>query len=164
MTDTPMTDTPIRRSLAGGGWEHVETLRYKDPDAAPYRSITRRVLFGEDDLHCELRYFEIAPGGWSTLERHEHAHAVMVLRGHGRCLVGDAVHRIGEHDLVRVPPKAWHQFRADDDTPLGFLCLVNRERDRPQLPNDEELASLRRIPSVDAFIRTGQDTGETPDA
>ncbi len=160
-----MAESPIRRSLARGEWEHVDAMRYKDDaGAATFRSITRRVLFGDHDLHCELRYFEIAPGGWSTLERHEHAHAVMVLRGRGRCLVGDRVHRIAEHDLVHVPPKAWHQFRAADDAPLGFLCLVNRDRDRPQLPDESELAALRRLPEVDAFIRTGRDTGVTPDA
>lgn len=163
-----MAESPIRRNLARGGWERVDAVRYKDDagDAggAPFRSITRRVLFDEHDLHCELRYFEIAPGGWSTLERHEHAHAVMILRGQGRCLVGERVHTIREHDLVCVPSKAWHQFRAADDAPLGFLCLVNRDRDRPQLPAESELAALRQIPEVCAFIRTGEDTGETPDA
>lgn len=152
-----MSDRPIRRALPGARWEDVETLRYKDAGSAPFRDITRQVLFGGDDLRCEWRYFEIAPGGYSTLERHEHAHSVMILHGHGACLVGDRVYPVAEHDLVSVPPLAWHQFRATADAPLGFLCLVNRERDRPQLPDDDDLAALRRTPEVDAFIRTGGD-------
>jgi hypothetical protein len=48
----------------------------------------------------------------------------------------------------------WHQFRAAEDAPLGFLCLVSSERDRPQLPSDEDLAALRRNPAIAAFIRT----------
>ena len=60
----------------------------------------------------ELRYFEIAPGGYSTLERHEHVHAVMILRGQGRCLVGGEVRSVAPLDLVSVPPMTWHQFRA----------------------------------------------------
>ena len=46
------------------------------------------------DLGCELRYFEMAPGGYSTLERHEHMHAVMILRGHGHCLLGGEVRAV----------------------------------------------------------------------
>ena len=101
------------------------------------RRVAQVVLGGRDDLAGELRYFEVAPGGWTTLERHEHVHNVMVIRGRGRCLVGEAAWDIGPNDLVAVPPLAWHQFRAADDEPLGFLCLVNRDRDRPQLPPEE---------------------------
>jgi mannose-6-phosphate isomerase-like protein (cupin superfamily) len=91
-----------------------------------------------------LRYFEVAPGGWTTLERHEHVHAVMVIRGHGQCLVGDRAHDIGMHDLVNVPPMTWHQFRAASDEPLGFLCMVTQERDRPQLPDAHEVEAIAR--------------------
>jgi quercetin dioxygenase-like cupin family protein len=153
-----MSGSPIRRALAGARWEGVETMRYKEAGSAPFRDITRQVLFGGADLRCEWRYFEIAPNGYSTLERHEHAHAVMILRGHGACLVGDRVYPVAEHDLVSVPPLTWHQFRAAADAPLGFLCLVDKERDRPQLPDANELAALRRDPEVGAFIRTGSDS------
>jgi mannose-6-phosphate isomerase-like protein (cupin superfamily) len=35
-------------------------------------------------------------------------------------------------DCVFVAPGEPHQFRADDGEPLGFLCMVDRERDRPE--------------------------------
>jgi len=125
-------------------WQGVEVLRYKDEGAAPFRDITRQVLFAPPDQACELRYFEIAPGGYSTLERHEHTHAVLILRGRGTVRLGEEVHPIGERDLVTVDPMTWHQFRADADGALGFLCLVSKERDRPQLPTPEEAARLQR--------------------
>ena len=100
-----------------------------------------------------MRYFEIAPGGHSTFERHAHVHAVMILRGRGRVLVGDVVTAVRERDLVRVPPMHWHQFRADDDAPLGFLCLVACDRDRPQRPSDAEAAELARHPAIGPFMR-----------
>jgi quercetin dioxygenase-like cupin family protein len=141
------------RTAAGPGrWADVETLAYKADGDAPFKDITRQVLFGASDLACELRYFEIAPGGHSTLERHEHVHAVMIFRGEGRCLVGDQVREVGEHDLVSIPPVTWHQFRARPDAPLGFLCMVNRERDRPRLPSATELEELRAVPSIAAFL------------
>ena len=58
---------------------------------ALYKAITRQVLFSDPEMAGELRYFEVAPGGFSTLERHEHMHGVLILRGSGHCLVGDEV-------------------------------------------------------------------------
>ena len=67
---------------------------------------------------------------------------VMVIRGKGQCLVGDRAYDIGMRDLVSVPPMTWHQFRAADDAPLGFLCLVAADRDRPQQPGADEAADI----------------------
>ena len=145
---------PHRRHDGGFRWEQVELLAYKAEGTAPFRDVTRQVLIERPELGCQLRYFEVAPGGHSTLERHEHVHGVMVLRGRGACLVDDTVVELATNDLVTVPPMTWHQFRAGDDEPLGFLCMVNAERDRPILPTDDELAALRRNPVVAAFIRT----------
>ncbi|MBN9427847.1 MAG: cupin domain-containing protein [Burkholderiales bacterium] len=148
-------DSPLRRALPGFRWERVDEMRYKTEGSAPFRDVTRQVLFHETELHCEWRYFEVAAGGHSTLERHEHAHAVMILRGRGRCLVGARLYDVTEHDLITVPPLTWHQFRAAADVPLGFLCLVNKERDRPQLPDAQALAQLRGDPAIADFIRVG---------
>ena len=128
----------IRRftAAADGGyrWEAVAQVRYKDEGSAPFKDITRQVLFAQPDHASELRYFEVAAGGYSTLERHEHTHAVLILRGRGSVRIGEATHEIAERDLVTVDPLIWHQFSAAPDSPLGFLCLVARDRDRPQLP------------------------------
>jgi quercetin dioxygenase-like cupin family protein len=145
----------VHRPHAGDfRWNEVDLLAYRRDDAAPFRDVTRQVLFADPALACELRYFEVAPGGHTTLERHEHAHAVVVLRGHGECLVADRIVPLALHDLVHVPALAWHQFRASPDAPLGFLCMVNVSRDRPQLPSAEEFAALARDPAIAAFIRT----------
>lgn len=125
-------------------WEGVEVRSYKQEESAPFKDVTRQVLFESADLPAELRYFEVAPGGWTTLERHEHVHAVMVIRGRGKALVGNQAYEINLHDLVTVPPMTWHQFCAADDEALGFLCLVAAERDRPQLPAREEIERISK--------------------
>ncbi len=135
-------------------WDQVACQPYKEEGAAPFKAISRQVLFAEPQLGCELRYFEMAAGGYSTLERHEHMHAVMILRGHGTCLVGEEVRTVQPFDLVTIPAWTWHQFRASQDEPLGFLCMVNALRDRPQLPTAQELAALKAIPAVAAFLAT----------
>ena len=146
---------PIHRAKRDGfRWDEVSVLDYKAEGQAPFRDVTRQVLFESTEMAAQLRYFEVAPGGHSTLERHEHVHGVLILRGAGRCLVGSEVFDIAEHDLVHVPPLTWHQFRAAPDAPLGFLCMVNVDRDRPQLPGAGDLADLRTVAEVAEFIRT----------
>jgi hypothetical protein len=46
----------------------------------------------------------------------------------------------------------WHQFRTKGAEPMGFLCMVNAERDRPQLPSDEDLRQLRQDAKLAAFL------------
>jgi quercetin dioxygenase-like cupin family protein len=133
-------------------WDGVAHLPYKEDDAAPFKAISRQVLFGEPGLGCELRYFEMDAGGFSTLERHGHMHAVMILRGRGQCLVGEKVRTVKPFDLVTIPSWTWHQFRATAGEPLGFMCMVNAERDKPQLPNAQEMEALRRHPAIVAFL------------
>ena len=143
------------RSRHAGGfrWEGIDVHPYKT-EGTHFRAVTRQVLFGAGDGGAsELRYFEIAAGGYTTLERHAHVHEVMVLRGRGRALTGDGVVELEPLDLVRVPPRTWHQFRADAGEPLGFLCLVDLARDRPERPGDADLARLRADPGIAEFIR-----------
>src|ERR1700752_5393872 len=143
----------IHRKAKGYRWEGVEVLPYKEDGRALFKSITRQTLFSDADLDGELRYFEMAPGGFSTLERHEHMHAVLIFRGRGHCLVGREIRAIETRDLVTVPAMTWHQFRATEGEPLGFLCMVNAARDKPQLPSAEDLAKLKADATIAAFRR-----------
>jgi quercetin dioxygenase-like cupin family protein len=134
-------------------WDSIAVKPYK-PGGTHFAGITRQLLFdGGDGLGCQLRYFEIEAGGYSSLERHRHAHAIMVIRGPGRALVGNQVVDLAINDLVRVPPLTWHQFRADG-APLGFLCMVDCARDVPERPDAQALAALKADPAIAAFIRT----------
>ena len=142
----------FRPAREGFRWEAVAHQPYKQDGSAPFKDISRQVLFHEDSLGCELRYFEMDAGGYSTLERHEHAHAVMILRGHGECLLGEEVRALKPLDLISIPSWTWHQFRATAGEPLGFLCMVNVLRDRPQLPTGEDLARMTEIPAVARFL------------
>ena len=140
-----MSDPPLVRKHTGDfHGEGVDVLAYKQEGSAPFKDVTRQVLFDSADPPAQLRYFEVAPGGHTTLERHEHVHSVMVIRGRGQCLVGERAYELESNDLVNVPPMTWHQFRAAPDSPLGFLCLVAAQRDRPQLPAAGEIDAISR--------------------
>ena len=144
---------PFRAFGENFRWDDVSLLAYKEEGTAPFKSITRQTLFQDSELRCELRYFEVAPGGYSTLERHQHTHGVMILRGEADVLVGDEVRAVKTHDLVRIPPMTWHQFRTRGDQPMGFLCMVNVERDKPQLPGTGEVEALKANPAVADFLK-----------
>ena len=147
-----MSDPKIHRKANDYRWDGVEVLPYKEDGRALFKAITRQVLFSDPAQGSELRYFEVAPGGFSTLERHAHTHNVLILRGCGHCLVGREVRKLSTNDLVAVPPMTWHQFRATKGEPLGFLCMVNAQRDKPQLPTADDLARLKADPKIAAFL------------
>ena len=142
---------PVRRG-EGFRWESVPVEPYKEEGSA-FRDVSRQLLFEHGaGLASDIRYFEIDAGGHTTLERHEHAHAVVILRGAGRVFVDPEIRGIQAFDLVHVPPLTWHQFRAEDE-PLGFLCVADGGRDRPRRPTRVELEELGRRPEVAAFLR-----------
>ena len=150
-----MSERPIHRKATDDyRWDSVDLLPYKEDDRALFKAITRQTLFSDPSMTGELRYFEMAADGFSTLERHEHMHAVLILRGRGHCLVGGEVRSVETRDLITVPPLTWHQFRATKGEPLGFLCMVNAQRDKPQLPTADDLARLKADPKIAAFLES----------
>ena len=114
-------------------WHGVAVTAYKEP-ADHHCGVRRSVLAGEsgEQTAFHVRYFEIIPGGHTTLEQHTHEHVVVVLRGSGELQLGEAVHSLGIGDAVYVAPNEVHQLRNESsDEPFGFLCMVDAHRDRP---------------------------------
>jgi quercetin dioxygenase-like cupin family protein len=154
-----MTDSNNRSkviSARGYRWDNIPIREYKT-EGTHFRDITRQTLLGEGEdeqaLNFETRYFEIQPGGYSTLERHDHPHSVVILRGTGEVILQDRVETLAPHDVVYVAPQTVHQFHASDEEPLGFLCIVDRQRDRPQLPDDDEANALCQVEAVRQRLR-----------
>ncbi len=117
-----------------GGYPGVEVSTYKD-EAGTWVGVTRRVLAGGGGTGFETRYFDVAPGGYTSFERHGHEHVVVVVKGRGTVRLGEGTHAIGPGDVVHVGPNEPHQFLAEAGTGegLGFVCTVDRVRDRPVL-------------------------------
>lgn len=123
-------------------WEGVEKKEYKT-DTNNYKDIHRCSLIGEEitDLNFQTRYFEIKPGGFSSLEKHQHPHSVVIIRGAGTVVLDNELQPINLHDVVYIAPETIHQFHADRSEELGFICVVDRVRDRPVIPTDEVIQS-----------------------
>jgi quercetin dioxygenase-like cupin family protein len=130
------TRRAITRSAEGYAWDGVQAQVYKSGQEAgrEWRGIVRQVLVGDrsEATHFQLRYFEVSPGGYSSLEKHHHAHVVIAVRGRGRAILGATGHEMQPFDTVYVAPWTPHQFLALGDEPFGFFCIVDTARDRPQ--------------------------------
>ncbi|RYG35127.1 cupin domain-containing protein [bacterium] len=116
----------------GHTYPGVEVTTYKD-EPGTWVSVTRRVLAEESGTNFETRYFEVAPGGYTSFERHGHEHVVIVQRGTGRVRLHDEWSDIAQGDTVHVAPNTPHQFVNAGDEPFGIVCVVDRDRDRPVL-------------------------------
>lgn len=115
-------------------WEGRDPTAYKPSHELPFRNVSRVELIGRtgEETAFDLRYFQIEPGGFTSLEKHEHTHTVICVRGAGTLRNGDKEFDLKQLDVAYVPPLAVHQLRNDSDEPFGFFCIVDRERDRPQ--------------------------------
>ena len=134
-------------------WQGIDVLDYKENDGS-FKGVNRQVLAdAEHGQGVSLRYFEVAPGGHTTLEQHEHTHVVIPIRGAGSALVGDQVVELALNDVIFVPSWGWHQFRSTETEPLGFLCSVTVDRDRPVKPDAAQIAAFNETPAIRDFIR-----------
>lgn len=126
-------------------WDGVERKHYKT-DTTNFDGVSRYSLLGEADdeweLNMQTRYFEIEAGGYTSLEQHRHPHSVVIIRGSGTVILGNEVHSIGLYDVVFVSPETLHQFHADQGDALGFICIVDRYRDKPTIPSSDTIQTV----------------------
>ena len=104
-------------------WEGVSIEKYEKGGAV---GGTKSVLIGSQDgaVNFGLRYYEVASGGQTSFDRHDHDHGVYILRGKARVMMGWEVAELGVGDVVYIPPNEQHQFENIGDEPFGFLCAV----------------------------------------
>jgi quercetin dioxygenase-like cupin family protein len=124
----------LYRCTGNFAWKGIKTEQYK-PTGRDWAEIARQTLIGNrgETAKFHLRYFQIAPGGFSSCEMHRHEHVVIGIRGEGICVVGKKKYRIGFLDTLYIKPGEPHQLRNISDEPFGFFCIVNAKRDRPKI-------------------------------
>jgi ribulose-bisphosphate carboxylase large chain len=119
-------------------WDGRSTQVYKASDSAgePHFAGVKRVeligKFGER-ADFNLRYFEIEPGGFTSLEKHLHTHVVIAARGRGTIQVNGSELDLAPNDIAYIAPLEPHQIRNSSSAAFGFYCIVDHERDRPMV-------------------------------
>ncbi|HKF29850.1 MAG TPA: cupin domain-containing protein [Candidatus Binataceae bacterium] len=126
----------VRRFKPSFRWKGVELEPYKlaAHRAGEFQGASRQVLIGRlgEQVKFHVRYFELNAGGFTSLERHHHAHVVIGLRGRGRVRVANRKFELGPMDTIYIAPDQPHQLRASGAEPFGFFCIVDAKRDRPR--------------------------------
>mmetsp|Transcript_31665 Transcript_31665/g.69198 ORF Transcript_31665/g.69198 Transcript_31665/m.69198 type:complete len:222 (-) Transcript_31665:57-722(-) len=154
-------------------WNGVETQEYKAEGTAEFKDILRTELVGKNGESCKfhVRYFEVGPGGYSTMEKHVHEHVVIPLRGEGICMMEGVTRKVRRGDVIYVAPSAPHQLLCAEDQKqnFGFLCIVNADRDRPvalrQLKDgsfEEVLGAVSACEFKPKHLRKPGDAGYVP--
>lgn len=117
-------------------WDGRSIAAYKANGSLPFHEVSRTELIGQsgEQTAFDVRYFEIGPGGHSSLEKHLHTHVVIGARGQGVLSSGEQLIPLKPFDVAYVPPLEVHQLRNDSPEPFGFFCIVDHERDKPQPP------------------------------
>ena len=115
-------------------WRARPSSPYKDAADSSFKAVRRVELVGKYGEHtnADLRYFEIEPGGYSSLEHHLHTHIVIGARGEGVLQLGNERVKLDVNDVAYIEPMEVHQLRNETDARFGFYCIVDHGRDRPR--------------------------------
>ncbi|MBF0465667.1 MAG: cupin domain-containing protein [Nitrospirae bacterium] len=109
---------------------------YKASEHQDFKDIIRHELTGQygEQTNFDLRYFEIAEKGYSSLEKHQHEHVIICVRGVGQLISGEDKITLNPLDVAYVPPMQVHRLINETAEPFGFFCIVDHIRDKPQKP------------------------------
>jgi quercetin dioxygenase-like cupin family protein len=130
--------TALYRHKGNLTWQGVSNEPYKT-EGDEWSNIVRKVLIGSrgESTKFHVRYFEIASGGCSSLERHRHEHVVICVRGEGIVQTEGKRSRMKFMDTLYISPYTVHRLSNPFEAPFGFLCIVNAKRDRPKIVEDK---------------------------
>ena len=137
-------------------WESVSTIDYKQGDigSTTFYNVTRQnIISSKDGVDFEVRYFECGPEGFSTLEKHQHAHIVLIARGCGKVIIGNNIYDASPFDCLIISEGMPHQLINMTDEPFGFFCTVNSRRDKFKLLTKEETEQLKKNSEIERFIK-----------
>ncbi|MCK5241921.1 cupin domain-containing protein [bacterium] len=117
-------------------WTGRAAEAYKAESGLAFAKIRRQELIGKhgEKTGFDLRYFQIEPQGFSSLEKHRHEHVIIAVRGQGVLQLGKRQILLKPHDIAYVEPDLVHQIRNESAEPFGFFCIVDHERDKPIAP------------------------------
>jgi quercetin dioxygenase-like cupin family protein len=90
------------------------------------RDVEMNVLIGEVEgiPNFFMRKFVIEEGGYTPYHTHDWEHVVYILEGSGTLKGNDQELELKAGSSVLGSPNEEHQFRADRNTGLSFLCSI----------------------------------------
>ena len=140
-------------------WDTIDLVDYKSISEksdikVTFNNINRQnIITKKDGVDFEVRLFECGPYGFSTLEKHQHTHIVMIARGNGKVIIGKNIYNAKPFDYFIIPEWHPHQLINTGEKPFAFFCTVNAKRDNFKLLSEEEISQLRINKDIDKWVK-----------
>ena len=95
-------------------------------EAEGARDAEIRWLISKDDgaENFAMRMFEIKPGGYTPLHKHQHEHEIFAIEGEGVFVYEGKEHEFGKDYVIFVPGGKEHRFKNTGNSILRLLCLI----------------------------------------
>ena len=144
-------------------WDGIPVIDYKKVSnksgaKLTFNNVTRQnIITGEDGVDFEVRLFECGQDGFTTLEKHQHTHIVMIARGFGKIIIGENIYDAEPLDYFIIPKWQPHQLINTSAEPFSFFCTVNAVRDSFKLLTLNEINKLRKNKEIDKWVKITED-------
>ncbi len=150
-----MSEKRLKVGFSDFKWDGVRTVAYKNAGSSDtfYNVDRQNIISAADGVGFDVRYFECGPGGYTTLEKHQHVHIVMIARGFGRVIIGEHIFEARPHDYFIIPSWMPHQLINAKDDPFAFFCSVDAQRDQFIRLSREETKTLKENGGIKEWIR-----------
>ncbi len=128
------TKSRVLKHKGDCSWKGVKPSVYKEGSGGDWTQVARHPLvagLSGEQTKFHLRYFEVSPGGYTSLETHRHEHVVVVVKGRGKVRLGRRTRELGYMDIAYIGPMEPHRLFNPYEEPFGFFCIVDALRDRP---------------------------------
>ena len=109
----------------------MKIINYKSSEVKTYsghesKGITGRVVIGQADgaKNFTMRVFEVAPGGYTSLDSHPWEHEVFVYSGRGIVCDKEKSTSVSTGSVVFIPGGEQHQLKNIGNEPFVFVCLI----------------------------------------
>lgn len=121
------------RTMSGDRWAvgRKDDLPAREMTGEGLLDVAKRVLVSPDEGWdgWVMRLFDVGRGGHTPRHSHAWPHINFVASGTGELFLDGATHRLEPGSYAFVPGGHEHQFRADADESLSFICIVPLEGD-----------------------------------
>ena len=107
----------------------IEEAAAMEPTEGGASGVKMKILLGEPEgvPNFLLRHFRLEPGGRSPRHSHDWEHEVYILSGGGTVFAGGQEESLASGMAVFIPPNEEHQFKAQDNKSLEFICIIPRK-------------------------------------
>ena len=105
---------------------HAEEVPAKPVEIEGAKNVSVRWLISKDDQAptFAMRQFLLGAGGHTPRHSHDWEHEVYILEGSGRLHIGNSARAVSPGMVAFIPGGEVHQFVADEEGDLSFLCLI----------------------------------------